>query len=443
MSKRAIEVSHLSKRYEIGGIQKHYDSFREALTNSLTAPFIRAKNLISGKTQSAANLQETIWALKDISFEVREGEVLGIIGRNGAGKSTLLKILSQITDPSEGEARIYGRLGALLEVGTGFHAELTGRENVYLNGSILGMSRREIERKFDEIVAFSGVEKFIDTPVKHYSSGMTVRLAFAVAAHLEPEILVIDEVLSVGDAAFQKKSMGKMNDVASSGRTVLFVSHNMAAVEALCDRVILLEQGTIKAIGDPLEIIGKYLGSISQSTEDYQDLRDIERTGKKKFTFTRMKIAHQTTGEKSIRTGDPVEIRLQITTADQQPAQNVAMTVTFHTIFGQPLFSCSHRFSEKIESLDSTQTVIFEIPKFPLLPGSYSISLMGASQNERDDIIQNAMQFDVIEGDFFGHGRLMDSTKAQRLGTVAIEHSWSLESQDTTIQTGDSPWHQG
>ena len=214
-------------------------------------------------------MNETIWALKDVSFEIKRGEVVGIIGRNGAGKSTLLKILSRITEPTEGQAAIYGRVGSLLEVGTGFHPELTGRENIYLNGAILGMRRAEIERKFDEIVVFSGVEKFIDTPVKHYSSGMYLRLAFAVAAHLEPEILLVDEVLAVGDAQFQKKCLGKMADVAQAGRTVLFVSHNMGAIHHLCPRSILLEQGRIAMVGATAEVIRHYLSKRGSNRAEY------------------------------------------------------------------------------------------------------------------------------------------------------------------------------
>jgi lipopolysaccharide transport system ATP-binding protein len=236
MSYTAIRVDNLSKQYRIGGPQKKYETLRDTLANTLATPLRRAGKLLRGQATGAAELDATIWALRDVSFKVQRGEVVGIIGRNGAGKSTLLKILSRITEPTLGVAEIRGRVGSLLEVGTGFHQELTGRENIYLNGAILGMKRHEIEHKFDEIVAFAEVEKFIDTPVKHYSSGMHLRLAFAVAAHLEPEILLVDEVLAVGDAAFQKKCLNKMEDVGQQGRTVLFVSHNMPAITRLCER---------------------------------------------------------------------------------------------------------------------------------------------------------------------------------------------------------------
>jgi lipopolysaccharide transport system ATP-binding protein len=260
MSDVAIRVENLSKRFVLGeriGIK----TFRETLQDLFTAPFRRWVKNNGDVPREKVDTDKVIWALKDVSFEVKHGEVLGIIGPNGAGKSTLLKILSRITEPTGGYAEIRGRVGSLLEVGTGFHPELTGRENIYLNGAILGMSKAEIRRKFDDIVSFAGVEKFIDTPVKRYSSGMQVRLAFAVAAHLEPEILIIDEVLAVGDAEFQKRCLGKMNEVSRSGRTVLFVSHNMAAVEALCTRVLLFGAGEVIERGAPHAIISKYLSS--------------------------------------------------------------------------------------------------------------------------------------------------------------------------------------
>jgi len=247
----AIRVSHLSKQYKLGGPQEPYHTLRDAIVNSLKAPL---------KVFHKAPPVEGFWALKDVSFDVEQGEIVGIIGRNGAGKSTLLKILSRITSPTEGTVELHGRVGSLLEVGTGFHPELTGRENIYLSGSILGMKRREIDAKLDEIVKFSEIEKFLDTPVKRYSSGMYVRLAFAVAAHLEPEILLVDEVLAVGDAAFQKKCLGKMGEVAKEGRTVFFVSHNMNAIEQLCTHCILIENGRIKQKGPNVsQIIKLYL----------------------------------------------------------------------------------------------------------------------------------------------------------------------------------------
>jgi lipopolysaccharide transport system ATP-binding protein len=256
MSDVAIRVEGLSKKYRIGAAKGSYRTLRETLADTLTSPVRRLSSAVGSRPRRPAD--DTIWALKDVSFEVRSGEVVGVIGRNGAGKSTLLKILSRITDPSGGYAEINGRVGSLLEVGTGFHLELTGRENVFLNGAILGMRRQEIGRKFDEIVAFAEIEKFIDTPVKHYSSGMHMRLAFSVAAHLEPEILLVDEVLAVGDAAFQKKCLGKMEDVAAQGRTVLFVSHSLATVRELCQTSLVLEGGTVNFRGPVVEGLARY-----------------------------------------------------------------------------------------------------------------------------------------------------------------------------------------
>jgi lipopolysaccharide transport system ATP-binding protein len=255
MCETSIRVEGLGKRYRIGALQQRHDTLRDALAGTVRG--------LARRGTAAGGSDESIWALKDVSFELKRGEVVGIIGRNGAGKSTLLKILSRITRPTEGYAEVAGRVGSLLEVGTGFHPELTGRENIYLNGAILGMRKTEIERKFDEIVAFAEVESFLDTPVKHYSSGMYVRLAFAVAAHLEPEILLVDEVLAVGDVAFQKKCLGKMGEVTGEGRTVLFVSHNMVSVQSLCRRAFWLDRGAVAQVGPVPAVIGSYLKSMA------------------------------------------------------------------------------------------------------------------------------------------------------------------------------------
>lgn len=260
MTKPVIEVKNLSKQYTIGE-KALYGNLREEIVQILKAPFKRLRS------RSQSHSSNTIWALKDVSFEVQEGEVLGIIGRNGAGKSTLLKILSRITEPTEGKVRMRGRVGSLLEVGTGFHPELTGRENIFLNGALLGMRREEIKKKFDEIVDFAEIEKFLDTPVKRYSSGMYVRLAFAVAAHLETEILLVDEVLAVGDMVFQKKCLGKIGEVAKRGRTVLFVSHNVAAVQALCGLGVLLENGRVDQIGSIGEVVDVYMHKTYKQAE--------------------------------------------------------------------------------------------------------------------------------------------------------------------------------
>jgi lipopolysaccharide transport system ATP-binding protein len=254
-----VRVENLCKQYRLGAKGPAYETLRESIVGAVRAPFKRL-----GGSNGTGN-RETIWALKDVSFEVAPGEVVGIIGSNGAGKSTLLKTLSRITEPTTGKVELYGRLASLLEVGTGFHPELTGRENIYLNGAILGMRKAEIDRKFDEIIAFAELEKFLDTPVKHYSSGMYMRLAFAVASHLEPEILLVDEVLAVGDAAFQKKCLGKMGEVAKQGRTVLFVSHNLTAVKRLCRRTLRLDKGVIVDSGDTEQVVLKYIQSETQT----------------------------------------------------------------------------------------------------------------------------------------------------------------------------------
>ena len=284
MTETAIKVENISKVYRIGFKEVIQDSIGATLFQFIKSPlqnYRRYRSLYkfddiyhNTDSKSKDDYSDVLWALRDVSFEVRKGDVLGIIGSNGAGKSTLLKILSKITCPTNGYAEIYGRVSSLLEVGTGFHRELTGRENIYLNGTILGMSKKEVDQKFDEIVEFSGVEKFIDTPVKRYSSGMTVRLAFAVAAHLEPEILIIDEVLAVGDAAFQKKCLQKMEDVGREGRTVIFVSHNMQAVTRLCDRVILLDSGKVIEDGPSFEVVRSYLKSIqyTPASREWPDL---------------------------------------------------------------------------------------------------------------------------------------------------------------------------
>lgn len=267
MNDIVIQVENLGKLYRIGSAEDRDKTFREALSDMALSPFRRIRNAFSPPVLNELDKSDFVWALKDVSFEVKRGEVIGIIGRNGAGKSTLLKILSRITEPSEGRVILNGRVGSLLEVGTGFHSELTGEENIYLSGTILGMTSNEISRKYDEIVAFAEIEKFIYTPVKYYSSGMYMRLAFAVAAHLEPEILLVDEVLAVGDASFQKKCLGKMGDVAKEGRTVLFVSHNMVAVQSLCQKVMLLDEGELVQNGPANQIVSNYLKYCLSSTQ--------------------------------------------------------------------------------------------------------------------------------------------------------------------------------
>jgi lipopolysaccharide transport system ATP-binding protein len=316
MSDIAVRVENLSKSYRIGAKQEAYKTLRDTVTDALISPFRKAQNIFAGRS-AGANISEEIWALKDLSFEIKHGEVVGIIGRNGAGKSTLLKILSRITEPSLGYADIYGRVGALLEVGTGFHPELTGRENIYLNGSILGMGRKEINRKFDEIVDFAGVEKFIDTPVKHYSSGMGLRLGFAVAAHLEPDILIVDEVLAVGDVEFQKKCLGKMNDVASEGRTVLFVSHNMSAVSELCNTGIMLNNGKIAYSGEIEDVIANYIEMTRLGQTQHTNVVSPSRI----LEFTEFSIEQLADG--SLMSNQPFTIKLGFQISEAIPVMRL------------------------------------------------------------------------------------------------------------------------
>jgi lipopolysaccharide transport system ATP-binding protein len=312
MSDTVIRVEGLGKKYVIRRERNGSDGLRHQLNDFVTAPFRRFRN---SQSEIRNSKSEPFWALKDVSFEVAQGEVVGIIGRNGAGKSTLLKILSRITEPTEGRVRIRGRVASLLEVGTGFHPELTGRENVFLNGAILGMSREEIKRKFDEIVAFAEVEKFLDTPVKRYSSGMYVRLAFAVAAHLEPEILIVDEVLAVGDYEFQRRCLGKMNKVARGGRTVLFVSHNMAAIEELCPHSLLLRNGSIEQSGPTHQVVSAYLTSTAgQSGWQIDEQTEREGTGNARITRLELLAADTDTARASLKFRMSFRVRMHYKT---------------------------------------------------------------------------------------------------------------------------------
>ena len=332
MSRPVIVVEGISKSYRLGakGRERTRPTLREALVTAATSPFRR-------ESAQARDARETFWALKDVSFEVQPGEMVGLIGRNGAGKSTLLKILSRITEPTEGLVRLRGRLASLLEVGTGFHPELTGRENVYLNGSILGMSRAEIDRKFDEIVAFAEVERFLDTQVKYYSSGMYVRLAFAVAAHLEPEILVIDEVLAVGDANYQKKCIDRMADLRGSGKTILLVSHNMDLIPRLCSRAVLLTSGRVAQVGPAAEVTRAYLAS--QSAESAAvELTDKARAGTGQARFTKLQLVGSAGEPLDFHpSGDDLIFEFEIESDHDIP--DVALAVVLYTIQGLKVVS--------------------------------------------------------------------------------------------------------
>ena len=423
MSNIAIRVENLSKQYYIGGKREPYKTLRDAVTEAFVAPFRRAGKLLRGQATGAAGLDEVIWALNDLSFNIKHGDVVGIIGRNGAGKSTLLKVLSRITEPTRGCANIHGRVGSLLEVGTGFHPELTGRENIYLNGAIIGMRRAEINRKFDEIVAFSEVEKFIETPVKYYSSGMQLRLAFAVAAHLEPEILLIDEVLAVGDVTFQKKCLGKMNEVAREGRTVLFVSHNMAAIQSLCSSAYLLEAGQLANQGEPQRVIAYYLKK-SQSLIDSISLAErTDRRGSGAMRFEGVRF-YDEEGKEICggQTGSSLTIGVQYMRTEQanQPA---VVRIAITNMFGQRLFMCLSRSSYNGSlKLQKSGEVLCQIPKLPLLPGCYTGSLWCKIGNTMADELNDAFVLNVMESDFFGTGKLHPPDG----GDMLVSHFWEV-----------------
>jgi homopolymeric O-antigen transport system ATP-binding protein len=424
MSDIAIQVEQIGKHYYIGSRRQTYRTIRETCTDALAAPFRRASKLLRGHASGTSEFHEAIWALKDVSFSVKCGDVVGIIGRNGAGKSTLLKILSRITEPTEGRARIWGRVGSLLEVGTGFHPELTGRENVYLNGAILGMKRAEIARKFDEIVAFAETELFLDTPVKHYSSGMHVRLAFAVAAHLEPEVLVVDEVLAVGDVAFQKKCLGKMDDVAKAGRTVLFVSHNMAAISALCSKALLLSNGKLSNLGEVSEVIGKYMETMHQSSGmPLAQRTDRQGDGRVRFTGVTF-LDDKGNGASTAVSGKPLTILLDYVTADAKEARSVDIDIAFYGTLGQLLFFCKAELGTgKFETIPPEGRIACHIPDFPLNPGCYRFKLWCQANHVVADKIEDAGTLLVEGGDFYGTGHL---PRKNPEGIVMVKHTWAI-----------------
>jgi lipopolysaccharide transport system ATP-binding protein len=380
MTDITIRVENLGKRYRIAAGRQEafrYGSLRESLTGALSAPFRRRRSS-ANVANSPGGRSEQFWALRDVSFEVKRGEALGIIGRNGAGKSTLLKILSRITEPTEGAVDLYGRVGSLLEVGTGFHPELTGRENIYLNGAILGMHRFEIERKFDEIVAFAEVEKFLNTPVKHYSSGMYVRLAFAVAAHLEPEILLVDEVLAVGDAAFQRKCLGKMGAVAKEGRTVLFVSHNMGAINELCDKAILLDAGhlILSDVTDP--VVEYYLQAVTPAESTREWPRDAAPGGEKLRLRSIGLSDPQGLPAQVFRSDSPIQVDLKYELSEDIP--EVRIGIRLLSASGATILASTDSDSDSVID-DSTprKAGAYEsgctIPENLLSPGHYSVAV--------------------------------------------------------------------
>ena len=387
-----LTVDSLGKCYAIGGLDELKKSFREMLTDLFFAPIRRYKKL-SGKVDES----ELFWALKDINFSLKQGEVVGVIGKNGAGKSTLLKVLSRITTPTEGAVTIKGNVASLLEVGTGFHPELTGRENIYLNGAILGMKRKEINEKFNDIVEFADIEKFVDTPVKRYSSGMYVRLAFSVAAHLDPDILIVDEVLAVGDSHFQKRCMGKISDVASQGRTVLFVSHNMYSISQLCSRVIWLENGQIIQSGSCGEVISKYLAS---DLQDGLPCWSPKQQSKNGFSFKEIYLSQSASRltNNIIKADEDINFHFNYIVKDNFPSGRIAFRLT--NSHGVNILASAN--TDKESSLKkSWQTgevmEVCTIPAFWLSPGRYSFSVSEPNKDDSDILHENILSFWVDE----------------------------------------------
>jgi lipopolysaccharide transport system ATP-binding protein len=420
-----IEIQQLAKRYRIGGSTPLHSSFREAFVQAFRRPL---KALRSGEQAEQRGSGDSFWALKNISLDVQPGDTVGIIGPNGAGKSTLLKILSRITDPTEGQVIVRGTMASLLEVGTGFHPELTGRENIYLNGSILGMSKKEIESKFDQIAAFSGISKFLDTPVKRYSSGMYVRLAFAIAAHLEPEILVIDEVLAVGDVAFQKKCLGKMAEACTQNRTVLFVSHNFAAVEGLCNKGVVLQHGRLVFSGSAKGAVSHYLQSLSgeglASTNHVVDLRGA--VGRSPMCRPLLRQLELYSNEAPLRgelpLGAPVRAVIQFELED--PCTSFDAWIAFYTLSGQRICTAHSAYEPNRvhEERSGEQTFVCDIPALPLTPGEYKVNVGIDIAGSEVDWVDDAARITVIKSDFYGTGIVPIK------GTFLIANRWALAS---------------
>ncbi|MGE3271791.1 MAG: ABC transporter ATP-binding protein [Chloroflexota bacterium] len=420
MNNFAIQTEHLSKRYEIGALRRPTNStLQEVILDTLRRPFMGSRR------SHAEAARTTLWALKDVSLDVQHGEVVGIIGRNGAGKSTLLKILSRITEPSSGTATIHGRVASLLEVGTGFHPELTGRENIFLNGAILGMSRMDIARRFDEIVAFAEIEQFLDTPVKHYSSGMYVRLAFAVAAHLEPEVLFVDEVLAVGDARFQMKCLGRMGDAAREGRTIIFVSHNLAAIAQLCQRAIWLDQGSIRTQGPPQQVLQEYLSEGSNQQSGFRIMRVEDGIGDNRV---RLMAAHviqdgEPTAVIDINRPCSVEIEFELL----QDARNLISGVSLYTFSDLCLFNCCDWRPNQLPRGRYTKRM--EIPAHTLADGRFRVlvQLVFYDPDIPSVVMPDALTVDAVDSEH--PGAVRGHYKGDWPGVMRLGLPWSEAEQ--------------
>jgi lipopolysaccharide transport system ATP-binding protein len=432
MSDTVISIENISKTYQLGaiGTGTFYGDLQRwwARQRGLPDPFLKVGEKDHGNRDG-----ETVWALKDINFEVKRGEAVGIIGRNGAGKSTLLKILSRVTAPTSGEIKVKGRVASLLEVGTGFHPELTGRENIFLNSAILGMNRHETGRKLDEIVDFSGVEKYIDTPVKRYSSGMYVRLAFAVAAHLDPEILVVDEVLAVGDAEFQKKCLGKMGEVTGEGRTVLFVSHNMAAVSNLCKTGVLLQNGFVHNIGSVNDVIDVYLSSGSLSGTEVRAGEFLATDRENRYQKGNLIIQKVSLMGRASDLRDTFgmgeELCVQIDLNGLSKYKDTAVGVIFKTSSDQVITSINTEMTGVfVEGTRSDlETALLQIPRLNFTPGSYSISVSITSYRERIDFAENVAKFTIVEADVYKTGYKMRA----HFGVTYLDGTWKIQNKKT------------
>lgn len=423
MSDTVIRVENLGKKYILDQQQQgayRYTALRDVISNRIKS---LGHSFRKSHARQARQTQEEFWALKDVSFEVKQGEVIGIIGRNGAGKSTLLKILSRITEPTTGRIQLKGRVASLLEVGTGFHPELTGRENIFLNGAILGMSKVEINRKFDEIVEFAEISQFLDTPVKRYSSGMYVRLAFAVAAHLEPEILVVDEVLAVGDISFQRKCLGKMEDISlQEGRTVLFVSHQMSAIENLCSRAIVLSEGKIGLDGSTRSGIDFYLSDLASSTEK-SSLKHMRRTGTMQLELTQFSIEDPAGNPiKTVTSGSDIVLRFDYQINENTSIKNVSLGFSIHTNFGTILsILYSDYMGCTISNLPETGSIKCKVNRFPFSSGRYYVGARVLVNEVESDWPRGFVgAIDVEDGSFYGQGRVPHSG----IGPILIEGGW-------------------
>ncbi len=428
----SITVQSLSKSYRLGErTLVQYRTLRESLTRAFHGPYDRLRG--RGGQAITRRSPEEFWALKDVSFDIQPGEVVGIVGRNGAGKSTLLKILSRIVEPTSGRAEFRGRIGSLLEVGTGFHPELTGRENIFLNGAILGMKRSEIKRNFDAIVAFSEIERFLDTPVKRYSSGMYVRLAFAVAAHLEPEILIVDEVLAVGDAVFQRKCLGRIREVSRHGRTVVFVSHNLSAVEALCDRCLLLESGCLTKHGEPNEVIRSYLAHNTLQRSAAQDLTEHSnrRPGSTPIMcHVTLSGSNRAGCETLFLMGESLSIRVAFKCPFPiRPVLGVVVKDRYESaVFGiNNRIIPGYQFDEPSDSGEIT----CHFDSLPLMPGEYWIDLFFGDERGDHDTVLHALGFQVEACDVFKSGKIPPATA----GSVFVPARWTLAPSRAAIDS--------